>query len=172
MARRLRALAPTAALIQCDDFLSWTDLETWWPRFEAEVLRPLRAGHAIRYQVRDWIGDEFGSSVKHWKRAKASPLVIVEGVGSTRAQAQVDYAIWVEAPDGQRLDRGLARDGEDHLGVWRNFQQMEQRFFAEDRTKQRADLCIDGAPCVPHDPATEAVTLDAGARRTLADPLP
>lgn len=160
LARRIRELAPGTALVKGDDFVSWADLQTWWPRFEAQVLAPLRAGRDARYQVRDWIGDEFGSALKRWKTARASPLVIVEGVSMTRAAAGVDFAIWVEAPQHTRLERGLARDGTDHAGVWANWLEMEHAFFAHDGTKQRADLRLDGAAEVEHDPATQAVLLE------------
>ncbi len=160
LARRLQQLAPGTALVKGDDFVSWTDLQTWWPRFEAEVLTPLRAGRDARYQVRDWIGDEFGSALKRWKIARASPLVIVEGVSMTRATAGVDFAIWIEAPQDTRLERGLARDGADHLGVWANWLQMERDFFAHDGTKQRADLRLDGAAALAYDAATQAVLLE------------
>lgn len=160
LARRLQLLAPGTALVKGDDFVSWTDLQTWWPRFEAEVLAPLRAGRDARYQVRDWIGDEFGSALKRWKTARASPLVIVEGVSMTRAAAQVDFAIWIEAPQHTRLERGLARDGTDHAGAWANWLRMENAFFAGDGTKQRADLCLDGAAGIAHDAATQALLLD------------
>src|SRR4051795_8908064 len=40
LARRLAPLL-SAPIATTDDFLSWTDLETWWPRFEQEVLAPL-----------------------------------------------------------------------------------------------------------------------------------
>ena len=159
LARRIRACVPGTTVIHGDDFVSWTDLETWWPRFEADVLAPLRAGRDARYQVRDWHGDEFGSSLKGWKTARPTPLVVVEGVGVSRAAAQVDYAVWVEAPESVRMERGLARDGADHSGAWRNWLLMEQDFFVRDATMTRADLRVDGAPAIAHDPATHVILL-------------
>ncbi|MDQ6937737.1 MAG: hypothetical protein M3140_08500 [Actinomycetota bacterium] len=67
LARRLMARLPDAGLIEIDDFVSWTDLSRWWPRFLPQVLEPLAAGRAAHYQVRDWVGDEFGSSLNGWR---------------------------------------------------------------------------------------------------------
>lgn len=125
--------------------MSWTDLLGWWPRFDAEVLTPLARGQDARYQVRDWIHDEFGTSLRGWKTCRAAPVVIIEGVSSTRRAAgdRLAYRIWVEAAPALRLARGLARDGPDHLDVWRNWLAMEAAFFAADATRDRADLRID-----------------------------
>lgn len=80
------AAATGASVVQIDDFASWDDLADWWPRFEHHVLEPLLAGQDARYQARDWAGDEFGRSLKEWKTATRTPVVIIEGVTCTRAQ--------------------------------------------------------------------------------------
>lgn len=116
LARRLMARLPEAGLIEIDDFVSWTDLSRWWPRFLAQVLEPLAGGRAAHYQVRDWVGDEFGSSLNGWKTMPWCPVVLVEGVTCTRRAARpyLSCSIWVEAPEATRLRRGMERDGEDH----------------------------------------------------------
>ena len=136
-----------ANLVEIDDFVSWADFSGWWPRFEAQVLEPLLRGEDARYQVRDWKNDPSGSSLNGWKTTRWSPLVIVDGVTSTR-QAVSDllaYRIWVEAPEDVRLTRGVERDGEQARHLWLAWMQEEQRFFARDRTRERADLLVDGA---------------------------
>jgi hypothetical protein len=69
LARRLsdRLAAP---VVEIDGFLSWGDLEGWWPRFEAEVVGPLLAGRDTSFRVRDLSGDEFGSGLNGWKNGE------------------------------------------------------------------------------------------------------
>ena len=72
-------------VIEVDDFFSWVSFDSWWPRFETQVITPLLSGHSIRYQVRDWARDEFGEGLGGWKELDWSPVIIIEGVGSTRS---------------------------------------------------------------------------------------
>ena len=144
----------TASVVHVDNFVSWTDLEGWWPRFDREALTPLSRGQDARYQLRDWLHDEFGTSLRGWHTTRAAPVVIVEGVSSTRRAAadRLAYAIWVEADPAQRLARGLARDGYNSRELWLNWMAMEERFFAADGTRDRADLRIDTSDPAPARP--------------------
>ncbi|GAA1978259.1 hypothetical protein [Microbacterium pumilum] len=132
-------------IVEIDDFLSWVSLDRWWPRFESEVIAPLLAGRSIRYQVRDWAGDEFGEGLGGWKGLAWSPIVIIEGIGSTRTAVAGSLAcrVWVDAPPSDRLERGLVRDGESHRDLWERYMADETRFFAADHTVDRADVRID-----------------------------
>jgi uridine kinase len=136
-----------ATLVEIDDFVSWADFAGWWPRFDTQVLHPLLRGEDAYYQVRDWQNDPYGSSLRDWKTASWAPLVIFDGVTSTR-QAVADllaYRIWVEAPEATRLARGLARDGEHERHLWLAWMQQERDFFTKDRTRERADLRVNSA---------------------------
>lgn len=149
-ARALLAQLPGDAertLVQIDDFVSWPDFAGWWPRFDSEVLQPLSQGRDARYRARDWLDDEFGTSLGEWKVARWAPIIAVEGVTSTRQAAadRLAYAVWVHAPRAVRLRRGIARDGESHRELWLRWMAEEDEFFATDRTRGRADLVIDTA---------------------------
>jgi adenylate kinase family enzyme len=161
LAARLAARA-SAPVVEIDDFVSWSDFAGWWPRFERQVLTPLVSGADARYQVRDWVNDEYGASLDGWKTAAWAPLMILEGVTCTRLAAakRLAYTIWVEAPEDLRLRRGLERDGTDHRQLWLTWMAEEREFFAADGTRARADLRVTGDPTLPHDPETELVTLD------------
>lgn len=161
LARRLAALADDAVVIKIDDFVAWDDLTGWWPRFAAQVLQPLASGRPTRYQVRDWIHNEFGRGLRGWKTARPASLVVLEGVTCSRIAAApfLTYAIWVEAPDDVRIRRGLERDGTDHLDVWRRWFAMEHEFFVPDATAARADLRVDTASAEPHDPEHQLVVV-------------
>jgi uridine kinase len=71
--------------------------------------------------------------------------VVLEGVSVTRAAAAGRYAyrVWVDAPRDLRLERGVARDGEDQRPQGGAWQAMEDEFFALDGTRARADLRIE-----------------------------
>jgi uridine kinase len=125
-------------------------------------MTPLLAGSDARYQVRDWANDEFGTALNGWTTIVWAPLVILEGVTCTRQAAahHLTYRIWVEAPRDLRLHRGLDRDGEARRQLWLDWMDEERRFFAEDRTRARADLRVNGHPNVQHEPETEILTID------------
>src|SRR2546421_12659006 len=67
LARRLAGVLTEVTVVAIDDFVSWKDVARWWPRFDAQVLTPLLNGQDAHYQVRDWEGDELGSSLNGWK---------------------------------------------------------------------------------------------------------
>lgn len=159
LAHRLAERVDGAVVVRIDDFVAWDDLSEWWPRFDAHVLAPLLAGRVARYQVRDWIHDEFGRSLRGWKTVRPAPLVVLEGVTCTRAAAAhaLTYAIWVQAPDGVRIERGLRRDGPDHRDVWRRWFAMERAFFVPDGTAARADLRVLTAEPAGNDPEQQVV---------------
>ncbi len=160
LARRLRERLPGAGLVEVDDFVSWADFSGWWPRFVAQVLDPIAGHRDARYQVRDWVNDEFGTGLGGWKTLAWSPVVIVEGVTCTRRAARpyLAYSIWVEAPEAVRLERGVARDGESHRELWLRWMGEEREFFTADQTRERADLRVAGSPGTGLDGQTQVLT--------------
>jgi energy-coupling factor transporter ATP-binding protein EcfA2 len=137
-----------APIIEIDDFVSWDDFAGWWPRFDAQVLAPLLNGQDAVFQARDWT-DWYGARLGEWKTQRWSPTVVFEGVTCTRRATvgRLSYAVWVEAPAPLRLARGLARDG-SRVGaerLWQKWMAEEERFFAADGTRERADLVLDTA---------------------------
>lgn len=158
LARCLASLSD-ATVVELDDFLSWGDLESWWPRFEEDALGPLSQGQDARYRIRDWKNDEFGKTLNGWKTSPWSEIIIIEGVTSTRAaiDERLAYRIWVDAPPSVRLTRGLHRDGESHRQLWLDWMALEDEFFAREKPRARADLVVCGSPGVLHDPTTEVI---------------
>ena len=69
------------------------------------------------------------------------------------------YAVWVEAPAQLRLERGLERDGRDSRPLWDAWMAEEDAHFAQDGTRARCDLVVDGNPGIDHDPETEFVRI-------------
>jgi uridine kinase len=133
-----------APVVHMDDlYAGWTGLEPGvWRRLEAQVLAPLRAGRAARYQVYDWHAGQFAE----WVDVAPHVALVVEGVGS--AALPVDpYAVlrvWVEVPYELRIERGLIRGGQAMHDNWVRFAEVEQTHFRSDGTRGRADLFVDG----------------------------
>jgi uridine kinase len=162
LARRLAEHLGDAPIVPMDDFLAWDDITTFVPRLEAQVVAPLLRGESIRYQQRDWTHDWAGRSLGPWRQIPFSPIVIFEGVSSARREisTKLSYAIWVETPSALCVQRGIERDGEGARALWEGFTPGLQRFFAEDGTRERADLVVDGQ--VPFDDATGISVLREG----------
>jgi uridine kinase len=156
-ARRLSLALGGAPVVSLDDFLAWGDLESWWPRFAGQVLSPLLAGRPATYQARDWSGDWHGDTLGTWRTVCPAPVVVVEGVTASRraAAAWLTSQVFVDAPGPVRLERGLARDGERARRLWRDWMGREARFFIADRTRERADVVVDGTAAATGDPERE-----------------
>jgi len=154
-----------APIVPMDDFLAWDDITTFVPRLEEQVVAPLLRGESIRYQQRDWTHDWAGRSLGPWREVPFSPIVIFEGVSAARREisAHLSYAIWVETPSDVCLRRGIERDGEGARALWEAFARGFQRFFTDDKTRERADLVVDGQ--VPFDAVAGVAVLREGPER-------
>lgn len=130
-----------AAVIHTDDFASWEDPIDWWPRLKELVLEPLAAGRPARYEPTRWGGD-----AREPVRIEPSGTVIVEGVTASREafRRYVAYSIWIETPRDLRLRRGLERDGEAARAAWIRWMEAEDRYVADERPAERADVVVPG----------------------------
>lgn len=147
--------APTICL---DDLTpSWTGPDREAALVVEQVLAPLGAGRAGRYQFFDWVQDRYTEI----REVPLSPFLIIEGVGagSRVVRPYLSYLIWVEAPSALRLERGLERDGRERLPEWERWRAREDELFEREGTRVAADLRVDGAPSVPHDADSEYVDL-------------
>ncbi|HVZ79425.1 MAG TPA: hypothetical protein VHE12_01340 [bacterium] len=145
-ARDLSRSLSNAPIVPLDDFLAWDDLTDFWPRFEREVVLPLSRGLATRYQARDWEKDPMGRGLGPFKTVPIAPFYILEGIGASRREMRdrLHFSVWIETPQGTRLERGLARDGEGMRETWEKWQILEGAFFQWDGARDRADLQVDG----------------------------
>jgi uridine kinase len=130
-------------IVHLDDLLAgWDGLVGVAADLEA-LLRPLAEGGTGSYRRWDWHADRWAGTVA----VPPAPLLVVEGVGSgaLRCADLVTLLVWVEAPGELRLRRGLERDGDAFAPHWRRWAAQEVEVFARDRTRERADLRIDGS---------------------------
>src|SRR3954447_20203083 len=97
-AQRLSAAANDEwPVIHTDDFASHDEPIEWWPRMLRQVVEPLLRGDAASYRPYDWVARRPGDATV---TVPAAPVVIVEGVGATRAAGRdrLVLRIWVDAP--------------------------------------------------------------------------
>jgi uridine kinase len=145
LAAELAAAVPDVVVVHVDDFAGPRVAEWEWWRFREQLLAPLLAGRAARYQVWDWDRDAGGE----WVDVPPGRLVVVEGVSSTRADAGVpwDLTIWVDALREVRLARALERDGPELMARWfDDWLPSEEAYAARERPQERVDLIVDGVP--------------------------
>jgi uridine kinase len=134
---------PDALVVHVDDFAGPLVPEWDWPRFREQVLEPLLAGRAARYQRWEWNRDE----PAEWHDVPAGSVLVVEGVSSTRAELAAPWGlqIWVEAPREVRLARAVERDGADMLPHWLDvWMPSEEAYVARERPEERVDLIVSG----------------------------
>jgi uridine kinase len=153
LAGRLRA-----PVVHMDDlYPGWDGLAEAPLRLAEWVLQPLAAGRFARYRRYDWANGRYAE----WVDVPRSATLIVEGCasGARIGAPLISFLIWVQAPSELRKRRGIKRDGETFRPHWRRWAAQEDEHFAVDGTAARADIRIDGAPTVEHDPDLEVVPL-------------
>lgn len=141
--RLAAALGAGAGLVHLDDLYAGWTMTGSVARLAAGVLRPLAEGRPGGYHAYDWHAGRFAADVTP---VAVPDVLVVEGCGSSRRWLDPFSAlrVWVEAPAGLRLARGLDRDGADLAGAWRAWQRTEAEVFAAEGTRDRADLRVDG----------------------------
>jgi Cytidylate kinase len=166
VAERLAARASARALrtrvLHMDDLYDgWDGATRGFALLRDHVLARIAEGQEGRYRRFDWDANAYAEL--HLVPADLD-LLIVEGVTSADRGADewTSLIIWVEVSNALRLDRGIERDGEALRDRWLDWMRWERDHFAEQRTRGRAGLIVDGAPATPHDPDTELVVRSDG----------
>jgi uridine kinase len=157
LAGAIRGEGVDVPVVHTDDLLDgWSDQVSFWPRLEEWVLAPLRRGQGGSYRRYDWYAGRFG---QEWTPVPPAPVVLVEGVTAARAaiRPELTLSVFLTAPTGLCLQRAVARDGEAMRAYLEEWQRGEQRHFAGDATAEHADLVVDAASSVPHDPARQFI---------------
>ena len=124
-----------------DMYPGWSGL----PRIDEQLdglLSPWARGGPGSYRRYDWVAGEFAETVT----VEPVPLLVLEGVGSgaRRFDPLRTVLVWVEAPYDQRMRRGIERDGDAFAPHWEQWAADEDELFARERTRERADLVVDG----------------------------
>lgn len=142
--RLATALGPHTPVVHMDDLYGGWTLRGVVARLSAGVLRPLAEGQPGAFHRYDWAAGRFRADPT---AVPVSEVLVVEGCGSCPRAVDpwATLRVWVEAPAGLRLARGIARDGSDLAPEWRRWQVLEAEVFAVEDTRARADLRVDGA---------------------------
>ncbi len=131
-----------ARVVHMDDlYPGWSGLSEVDAQL-ADLLVPLGVGAAGAYRRYDWVAGRFAETVT----VEPAPLLVLEGVGSGAARfaGLVSVLVWVEAPHDLRMRRGLERDGDAFAPHWEQWAADEVALFARERTRERADVVVDG----------------------------
>lgn len=131
-----------AVVLHTDDFASWDNPLDWWPGLLEQLLVPLSRNDTARYRRYDW--DR--RALAEWAEVQPGGIVIIEGVSSSRRKFLpfLSRAIWVDAPRGLRLARGLERDGDGMREQWLEWMEAEDAWAGEDRARDYADFVVRG----------------------------
>lgn len=138
----------SVTLVHMDDLLDgWRGLPGALPRVAADLVGPLREGRPGRYLHYDWLAGRFAGT----RVVEPVDLLVLEGVGSggTSYDDVTTLLVWVEAPRELRLARGMDRDGEALRATWLTWMADEDAVHARERTRDRADLLVDGTGATP-----------------------
>jgi uridine kinase len=131
-----------AQVVSTDEF--WDGEAFGLSRLRDEVFDRLIAGDAAHYAAWDWAARRPGGI----RVIEPRGIVVVEGVCALHRMFRDDYdvRVWVEAPYEARLERGLARDGEEARATWvERWMPMEDRYVERDDPVSCADLVVDGS---------------------------
>jgi len=154
LAEAIAALEPSARVVHMDDLYDgWPGLPNAAAQFPT-LLDPLSRNEPGSYRRYDWHARAFAESVT----VDPVSLLVLEGVSSAApAYAHlVTVVVWVEAPSDLRLTRGLARDGQGSRAEWQQWMAEETEVLAGQRTRDRADVLVDGTGTRPPEIRSQA----------------
>jgi uridine kinase len=158
IAARAEARGLHTFIVHMDDLYDgWTGAVRGFGLLRDHVLQRMADGREGRYRRYDWY---VGAYAELHVVPVTVELLIVEGVTSCDRDADrwQSLRLWIETSNEIRLERGIARDGEALRDHWLDWMRWERDHFAEEATRSRAHVIIDGHPSIPHDPTLELVT--------------
>jgi uridine kinase len=158
VAARAEARGLHTLVLHMDDLYDgWAGAVRGFGLLRDHVLQRIADGREGRYRRYDW---HLGAYAELHVVPVTVELLIVEGVTSCDQDADrwQSLRLWIETSNEIRLDRGIARDGEALRDHWLEWMRWERDHFAEQGTRSRAHVIIDGDPSIPHDPELELVT--------------
>lgn len=138
----LAGLIPGAQVVGTDEFWDGDGFDLG--RLRREVFEPLLAGRLARFASWDWERRRPAGE----RAVEPRGVVVVEGVCALHRMFRdgYDVRVWVDAPYEVRLERGVARDGEEARATWvERWMPMEDRYVERDDPVSCAHLVVDGS---------------------------
>ena len=154
LAQRLAVALGEPAVVHMDDlYPGWDGLADGVAALREQIVQPLLLGRPAGYRRWDWYADRYAE-----RHDLGTPeVLLVEGVGAGAVAEHATLVLWIQVPDAQRYRRAMARDGAAYRPYWDRWAAQEDVHFALNETRERADVEVDGAPTVAHDPHTQLV---------------
>lgn len=119
----------------------WDGLAEGVDRVGRWLLAPLARGEEGRYRRYDWIAGRDAE----WVTVPPCDLLVLEGVGAggdAGFAPWITLLVWVESDREVRTARALGRDGLSTEAQLRAWWQQEDAWYAEHRTRDRADVVV------------------------------
>jgi uridine kinase len=141
LAARLAEVVPRAQLVATDSFWNGTGFEL--DRLRRDVVDVLLTGRPAQPAEWDW----HAKAHRTGRTITPSGVVVIEGVCALHQmfRPDLDVRIWVDAPYEVRLERGIARDGEDSRSTWTDvWMPNEDAYIERDDPVSCAQLVVDG----------------------------
>lgn len=135
--------ASGAQLVHMDDlYPGWHGLRSGG-QIVRGLLQTLAEGRPAVYRRYDWHEEQYAEE----HHLNPSGILVVEGVGSVRREYvdKLSVIVIVREPDpGERLRRGLARDGAQDEPLWQEWMVEEDQLHAEVGLAELAHIHVDG----------------------------
>ena len=149
---------PGAAVVHTDDIAWYHAMFDWSALMIDGVLAPLRRGEAVAYRPAA-LGRPRPARRGH--RARRMPAGRRRGRGDRAprpGRVLRRAGLGADRPRGGLAPRpGPRRRLAAQEAFWHEWEAEERPFLAAERPWERADVVVDGAPELPHDPASEMV---------------
>jgi len=130
---------PLPTLVRMDDiYPGWQGLAAAAAHVTAQLLTPLRHGQTGRWRRYDWNAGR----AAEWHGVEPGRPLIVEGCGSLRPAnvPLADVRIWLDADEGARKQRALARDGVVFAAHWDEWQRDWEAWCARESPERQATI--------------------------------
>ena len=135
----------TPTLVRLDDiYPGWGGLDAAITAVGGRLLTPRRAGLAAGWQRHDWLTD----APAEWHSVDPDAPLVIEGCGAlARAHTGIsDVRVWLDADDGIRKQRALARDNGVFEEHWDQWQRDWAAYQLRERPEQTATLRLVATP--------------------------
>ncbi|SFA71601.1 Uridine kinase [Amycolatopsis marina] len=123
----------TVGLVSTDDFATWDDPVSWWPRLAEGVLHELAEGRPGRYRRTRW--PDGVPVLAEWVAVDVPDVLVLEGMSAGRASVRAHLSclcrLTLPGP-AERLERAVRRDGESARRHFEEWQAFEKGWFEVD----------------------------------------
>ena len=139
-------------LVRLDDvYPGWGGLDSAIEQIGRLVLGARHAGRPAAWQRYDWAL----AGPAEWHGVDPGLPLVIEGCGALAAahSALSDVRVWLDADDGIRKQRALARDGGGFEAHWDQWQQDWEAYRHRDQPERWATVRLAGTPLGSDAPA-------------------